>query len=489
MASKRLAIVCTCVLVACSSSQSDEGLVEYPPTQDTPASDPSGGDVKHPSAPAADAAAPPPTAGKKVIADGVLLRGVTTDGALVFDQKLDLMVWPSGAAAPTRLVQDFDPDTDSMIIKGRFVAAWLGEDVHPSSPTFWANTGGIQTTLPKMQRDTLYAKANADDFAYLTTAATSDILHRDLWATTAGGGAGTKIVSALDMGLTNKPCRPTIAFSASDLIVGGCTDDTTAVKVVAYALDGSKGTKTILDAAAPGFVINRARSHVLVQTATTSSLRSLYGLGAPVVIDGPFRLASFSSDDTLVVYLTADGKIKRASTKAPASPTQLMSGAISVFAMSPDARFVVAATTGDPSKNSDIVALDAKAPSAAPRTIAAQNAAFVGLSKDGTSLVYLGDPGTNFDPPLFVASLTTGGAPLQLSTEASHVTLANDVVYWQEFDSTTKTSTLKAARLASPSSILTIDSNLDPFTDQLVAGAKLFVGSKLGMWEYAAITP
>ena len=47
---------------------------------------------------------------------------------------------------------------------------------------------------------------------------------------------------------------------------------------------------------------------------------------------------------------------------------------------------------------------------------------------------------------------------------------------------------LKAAKLSSPSNIITIDEGLDPLTTQVtVVGEKLFVSSKLGLWEYPAL--
>ncbi len=475
----------TAAFLGCSSAH-DAPVVEYPDAgspEDGPKGDAAAGPLADADAAAADGALP--VTAKQLLTGSVFIEGVTSDGSLAFDDGKDVKVWPAGAAGPVTVVADYDPGFDSLLIRGRFVAAWLGNATGALPLTLWAKTGGVQTVAPLTYRDSIYPKNAADDFAY--TAPAGDILHRNVWATAAGQGAGTKIVASLDMGLTNAQCRPTITWTMAALLVAGCANGATTARVGVYALDGSGLTATVLDASAPGLWPNRARTQALVQTTTSSSIRALAGGSAAVPLDGPVKQALFSADDAKVVFLHNDGKVKRAATTAPAAPVELLGAALSVLAMSPDARFTVVATTGDVAKaSSDLVLCDATTPGIT-RTLAAGTAALMGLSASGTHAVWLADRGLGLEGTLY-AALLPSGVPQKLSVLASRVTLDGDVVYWQEFDHVAKSNVLKAAHFTTAAaSVVQIAQGLDALTAHtVVVGKNLFVASKLGLWQYPA---
>ena len=485
----------SCVLVAASlvtaaffggcSSSKDQPVVEYPEAGS--AGDVPGVDAAVASDAGADAAAdaPAPVNAKQLLTGSVFIEGVTSDGSLVFDDGKNVNVLPAGATTPVLVVADYDPGTDSLLVRGRFVAAWLGNTTSALPLVLWAKTGGVQTIAPLTYRDSFYPRNAADDFAYTT--AGGSLLRRNVWATKAGTGAGTKVVAELDTGLTNAPCRPTITWTATSLLVAGCANGVTTAKVDVYALDGTGPTRTVLDGSAPGIWPDHARTHALVQTSTASSVRALSGAASVVPLDGPVKQAAFSSDDTKVVFLHGDGKVKRAATTAPAAPVELLGAAISLLAISSDARFTVVATKGDPTNfNSDLIVCDATTP-ATPRTIAAEKAAFIGVSRSGTHAIWLADRGIGLEGALYTA-LLPNGAPQKLSMLAERVTLDGDVVYWQEFDPASKSNVLKAAQVAT-GAVTQISQGLDALTAQtVVVGKSLFVASKLGLWEYPALT-
>lgn len=470
-------------------SASDEApLVEYPdagaPTDDA-------GRVPPPSdagAPgdAADAEPSGPAGGKQVLTTPTFLRGATSDGHLVFDDGKALKVLTNGSLVPTTLVPDFYFGDDALLVRGRFVATWLGSVTAPVPLGVWSKTSGQQTVAPLTVGSSLYAKPGADDFAYLRPSTSS--LRRDVWAATAGLGAGTKVLAGLDTGVISAECRYSIAWSQSALVVAGCANGVATANVAVYAADGSGPTKTLLTGSAPGLWLNRARTHALVQTATASSMRPLAGASTSVAIDGVIRAAAFSSNDAFVVYRSADGAVKRVSTTAAGAPLVLVPSAIALEAVSDDARFTVVATTGNVDANdADVVVADATTPGTV-RTLT-QHGAFIGLSASGTSVVWLQDLGTGFEGALYVASLPNG-APQKLSALAERMSLVGDVVYWQELDPATKSNVLKAARVGTPSNVITIDQGLDTLTAQtLVIGKSLFVASKLGLRGYPAVTP
>ena len=223
-----------------------------------------------------------------------------------------------------------------------------------------------------------------------------------------------------------------------------------------------------------------------MQTAAASSIRAVSGLGANVALDGPVVQAAFSKDDTKVVYLTAGGALKIAASTAPASPAALATGVLSILATSADARFVAFATKGQPSSDdSDLLVVDTTAPGT-PRSLATDKAIAYGFSADGTKLVYTAPRGLGLSGPLYVVGLPSG-IPQKISDEAERVIGSADVVYFQEFVKATKTNTLKAVKLSDLANVITVDQNLDALTAQaMVVGKKLFVGSKLGLWEYPA---
>lgn len=471
---------------ACSGS--NDPVVEYPPASSDPEALPGADGGPQQGDPPLDAGrdAPEPIVGKKILSTPVSLEGSTTDGHLVLFEKADLKVWPDGASAPIQLRADFDSGFDTLLIRGRFVALWTGESVLPGPMQYWSKTSGLQSILGETYREGLFPRSASDDFAYLVKGSSS--LRRTIRVTKAGGGPGTTLVTDLALGYPSQACASTMAFANADLVVAGCPDGGTTPRVAAYPLDGG-ASRTILDGSAPGLWTNRAKTHALVQTAYASSIRPISGSGAIVTLDGPIRQAAFSQDDAKVVYRDATGKVKRAATSAPASPIELAPTAVSILAVSPDARFVVFATKGDVDKGeTDLQVVDANAPGPA-RTLAADKAASFGLSSDGTKLVYIAPRGLGLEGPLYVVTLPSG-APQKLSDAAERVVVAGDVVYFQEFVKAAKANVLKAVRLSAPANVITIDQGLDALTARaMVVGKKLFVGSKLGLWEYPALSP
>lgn len=474
-----------CMLAACSSSSADAPLVEYPPSgPETGSAD--GGDSASPAPADGGADAPESLAGTKLLGEPVFIESVTSDGHLVFTTGTDLKVWPSGAASPVTVVKDYDFDFDSFTVRGRFVVAWLGESPSPSAITSWNLASGVQTNGAVTRRFAIYPKSADDSFAYLGPAAS--LLSAKLWVTGPTKGAGTLVVPLIDSGLIEKACKSTIAWAGAELIVAGCTGASTTPRVAAYATDGSAATRALLEGSAPGLWLNRARSQALVQTQAASSLRAVSGVGAAIPLDTPIAQAVFSSDDSKVVYLRADGTLRRASTLAVAAPLDLGTGT-SLLGISKDARFVVFATKVDGStERTDLLVADANAP-ATPRTVAPEKARFHGITTDGASFVYQTTPGTTADGPLFVAPLA-GGPPAKLADRAERVVFDGAVVYWQEFVKTQKSNVLKAARISNPAVVITIDQGLDPLTaSAVIGGSKLFVGSKLGLWSYPVLAP
>lgn len=475
------------VIVACSGTGS-EPLVEYPPAPADPETDPSlDGDGptgdRDGGAKDADGARPEPIVGKKLLSSSIDIEGRTSDGHLVFSDGPDLKVWPEGASAPVMIQKDFEYGSDSMLIRGRFVATWLGDAVATPPLNYWAKTSGIVNIPGDSIRDALYARPSADDFAYLTKG--SSALRYTVKVTKAGSATSTTIVPNLDLGYPNEDCRMTIAFVGDELLVAGCPNGGTTPKVSVHSLDGT-ASRTILDSSKDGVWINNARTKVLVQTASASSIRPVSGLGGNVALGGPIVQAVFSKDDAKVVYLDATGKVKRASTTAPAAPVELATGAIEILAVSSDARFVAYATKGDPSDyDSDLLVADANAPGTT-KTIAPDKAASYGISTDGTKLVYMAPRELSLTGPLYVMTLPNG-TPQKIADDAERVVFTGDVIYFQEFVKATKTNTLKAVKLTDLANTIVIDHNLDTLTAHIqVIGKKLFVASKLGLWEYPA---
>ena len=482
-----LVLASLAALGAGCGSADDEPFVEYPDGGGAAdgAGNESSRDANTPVDGGTEAAGP--IVGKQVLTTPTFIQGATSDGNLVFDDGKDLKVLVGGSLVPTTIVTDFHVGDDALAVRGRFVASWLGSVAAKLPLGVWSKASGQAIVAPLTYAEAIYAKPGSDDFAYAAAATSS--LRRDLWVATAGLGAGTKVVPGLDSAVIDDACSYTIRWSPTALVVAGCANGAATASVAVYATDGSGIAKTLLSGSAPGMWLNRAGTHALVQTTTTSSIRPLAGAATSVAIDGPVRAAVFSSNDAFVVYRGADGVVKRASTTSASTPLVLVPSAISLYAVSEDARFTLAATTGNlDAFDADVVVADATTPGTV-RTLA-QHAAFIGLSASGKSAVWLQElSGAGLEGALYVASLPSG-APQKLSALAERVATVGDVVYWQEFDKAAKSNVLKAARAATPSNVITIDHGLDALTAQtLVIGKSLFVASKLGLWGYPAVTP
>lgn len=332
-------------LVACSGA-SDDPVVEYPsPTGTDQGAPPPDGtsDPTRPVPPPPPAPPPEPIAGTKLWSEVTWLEGVTTEGHLVTTRDRDLVVLPAGTTQPTVLAKDFDTSSDELVVRGRTVAMWFGDSPLPSAVTTWSAAGGTKPDGPVSLRGFLYPKPGSDVFAVRGKGGASGV-SSTVAVVTPGQASPTVVVPYLDNGAIQASCRPSVAWIGDDLLVAGCTDATNAYRVALYATDGSGGKTTILDGAAPGVWPNHARTKVLVQTSSASSLRPLGGAGAAVPLDTAIRAAAFSDDDTKVVYLRPDGKVRRASTTAPASPVDLGSGAVMLLGGSSDTRFIAYAT-------------------------------------------------------------------------------------------------------------------------------------------------
>jgi hypothetical protein len=414
------------------------------------------------------------------------IEGVTSDGHLVTTRDRDLVVVPAGATQAAVLVKDYDSSYDEVVVRGRTVSAWLGEDLRPSAMTTWTAAGGLKTAGPVAWRGAVYPKPGTDVFAFRGNGPTS--WRSTLAVLSPGQATPSVLASSLDTGALEPSCRPWITWAGSDLLVGGCFDGTTTFKVALCATDGSGTKTTILDGASPGVWPNRARSRALVQTKAASSIRSLSAVGAPVPLDTPVRQAIFSDDDSRVVYLRSDGKIRRAATSVPTAPIDLGTG-IMLLGSTPDARFTAFATKQESSsQRTDVILADASAPQN-PRTLAADKAVFHGFSPSGSALVYQTMDDVLAVGPLFVVP-TAGGPAVKISDEAQRVTFDGGVVYFQEFQKAAKTNVLKAARIAQPETTIVIEAATDPLTTQVaLAAGKLFVASKVGLWVYPAVTP
>ncbi len=484
-------LVALVALAACSRAD-EEPLVAYP-TSPGAETDRDGVAPTPPSSTATPLppARPPveePVVGQKLWPEPTWVEGVTSDGHLVASRDRDLVVLPGGATQPEILVKDYDSSYDEVGVRGRVVSIWLGDDVFPSPVTTWTKAGGLVPGGPVAMRGALYAKPASETFAYRGKGTTS---FRSTVAVVALGQAEpVTVITNLDDGATQPACRPSFGWAGNDIVVGGCVDGGTAWRVARYATDGSGTKATILDAAVPGMWPNNARTRIIVQSQAGSSIRSLGGVGADVDLDTTLRAALYSADDSKVVYVRSDGKLRRAATTAPVSPIELGAGALALFAISGDARFAVFATKRDTSTTrTDVVVADAQTPAAAPRVLAPEKAIFHGITTDGTAVVYQTTTDAAAMGPLFVAPLA-GGAPVQVSAVAQRVVAGGGVVYYQEWDKPTRTMSLRAARVRAPASPIIVEPSVDPLTASVtLAGDTMFVASKLGLVVYPAVKP
>ena len=394
---------------------------------------------------------------------------MTTDGYLVFMADADLDVLDG---APITVVKDYDYENDSFVVRGRYVAAWLGADQKGSPMTMWSKSGGVVTNGPTANRLTLFPRGTVDAFAWY--APTTSLLKEDVRAMV--GGTNALVLANLDSGLT-AGCKPQVAWLPNELLVAGCIYGTTTPRIATYGADGTGEKKAILEGSAAGIFMDHARTHAVVQTKTASSIRALSGSGPPISLDTPIYQVMFTKDDAKLVYLRSDGKLRRA-TAATAAPVDL-GNAIALLSITSDGSNAIVATKGDGQVGTDLVVVGTQA-----RTLAPEKSVLWGISDDDSAAVYTSPHGVGLDGPLFIARLD-GTPPVKLSDDASRVLFDGSTVYWQDFDAATKTNTLKAAKISAPGTTIQMDTGLDVFTAQvMIAGGKVYAGSKLGLWEY-----
>lgn len=379
---------------------------------------------------------------------GAVLLGVTEDDQAVYvtvggaTSSLEAVSLAGGT--PTVIAATIDPQKDNVVVSGGAVAWWTGIDANTGVGTInvWSKAAGAKTALNAASAAGVFAGSPDGSRVAYSVATNAQGTQTDLWVTdTATAAAVTNgIFVAADsinlaaLGGAQPSCGLDMSFVGKKLLAAFCTGTTAnATDARLYLVPDTSTTEVRLDdkgaaagAIKPFWLADKTASKVFViGTGATSTGRIIDVAGnTSVALEDGTALTGFVSDDgSAVVYRTATGGLKRASTGATPAPKTLFAGAKTLLDTSNDKTRILTRTLDPAGGLIDIRSVDTTTENQTPKDIVATATARpIGFSGSGTQAVYLTDV-TDTGNKL-KSKPSTGGTERELAQNVEGVAVA-----------------------------------------------------------------
>jgi hypothetical protein len=395
----------------------------------------------------------PPSGLQIASASNLFIHGITSDGFVAYADLLAGSLYvaqieePDGGAPPTNApvslgaADPFNTRVDGQLVE--FFPPSAEVDAGPShvgALSVWSAALGS----PKVIASDVVAPDPTN--SYVTVAASSDGQYVAYFGPADPSGAtaslsladtqtgATKVlVSSVDV--IEDACEPKLAFNGPYLVASYCAvspggrvsatlpDGGTNHDVATVSrFDPASGqTFKIASSVSSDFGIDPAGAELILFGPSGLVSSAVAGSGGLVPIDDAAASATISGDGKTVVYVTATSALKRASTAAPANPTQLVASAFDyVDGLSNDGRWVIGGntigaygTTGDAYLASAIQAGTATTLSSATNGTVVDGTLFTTDSKFALFYTDVTSDGTG---ALSAYAVGGGGSPIALGT-------------------------------------------------------------------------
>lgn len=351
-----------------------------------------------------------PPVGKQLLVGGALtLRGMTSDGWVVYTDNatLTLHAAPIAGGAARDIVAL--GNSFAISVWGKTVFAWSNKnDASVGALTIWSSEAGPHAVSKASLAP--WVAASMDGKNVLFTDHVDATGQKGDLVATGPSGENAKVIQSGLTGLNNDGCHALLGFAGNYAIAASCTGGAKRATMSSFAMPAFTRTELVTDAS-NDWTTDAAGTMLLTATGAGTVVVPLAG-GTPTVIDAAGGTGVFADDKT-VLYGASDS-LRRSDVKAPA-PTTLVSGGVGgLYGVSPDGKYVIYY------KNMDY---------------------------------------THLVSDMYLTSATTAGAPMTLSsTQTAGVfgnaftTDASHLLYSTEVNSEMQTSTLNALTLGTDKS-------------------------------------
>lgn len=359
-----------------------------------------------------------------VKAGNAIVLGVTSDEQIIYigidGQNASLEAVPVAGGAPEVIEAAFDLDTANASVSGGAVAYWTAIDAQTGLGTMnlWTKAGGKKTALSATSMTGLWgASEDGTRVAFTVGAGGTDLTVVNSATATAAtstgilpAGAANKINLAAGMGNT-PTCVPRLRFAKKNLIAAFCAGTTAADKEARlYWVPENSTTEVRLDNVGPAagpvrttfFFDNNATKIFAVSAIPNAAggtdnargrIITVPGAAAATSValeDGSGTAGIFTDDSTAVIYRTATGGLKRASTGATPAPKTLVATAKALLGFTPDKSRVFFANAAPTANGTDIHTADTTTENqTAKPLVTGQTARPLGLTETGSLFVYV----------------------------------------------------------------------------------------------------
>lgn len=353
---------------------------------------------------------------KELKSGGAVLVGVTEDDRAVYvtigGASSALEAVPLTGGTPDVIAATFDPQTEAVVVSGGAVAWWTGLDADGiGTINVWSKAAGAKTALADDSAAGVFAASSDGSRVAYSVATNAQATQTDLWVTDTSAAApvanGIFVVAdsinLAALGGANPSCGLDLAFVGKKLFAAFCTGTSaSATAARLYYVPADSTTEVRLDdkggAAGdinPFWLSDKTGSKLFViGTGANATGRIIDPVGlTSVALENDTAFTGFLTDDgSAVVYRTATGGLRRASTGATPAPKTLIAGAKTLLDTSSDKSHVLVRTLDPVDGLIDIRTGDTTTENQTPKDIVATaTASPLGFSGSGAVAVYLAD--------------------------------------------------------------------------------------------------
>ena len=381
---------------------------------------------------AGDMAMPAVLAGTILSPGQFILLGITTDDQIIgANLKGGALTAVAAAGGKTTIVSAMNSASS---IHGKTVFSWAGitSMVNVGALTVWNAGLGAPATVAMTSIGGVSATSDDGSLIFYSDNALSDASAADIYVSKIDGSGAHKIATAANATMT---CDPFGHFTKNNKFVFRTCDsgiDGGAMGAAIFAVDPATGaSKPLLDGLGDFFAVDPNGTYALVTDTNMAALLVPIAGGKPIMVDTAFKDGLFLPDGSAIIYVTMDGKLKRATVGANPAPVTLVGSNVTVFqkwfasqttypALSADGKWIMISNVFDPKTGlGDLSIASTLTPGAA-----------IPISTDPKSIIF-GDPFTSdskytlFYTGLsqvtaglvgkFVTTPITGGMPAQFA--------------------------------------------------------------------------
>lgn len=335
----------------------------------------------------------PPVGEQLLVGGAITLRGMTSDGWIVYSDNDTLTLHATSIAGgePREIValgNDF-----AISVWGKVVFAWPSKSKAAVAPlTVWTADGGAHAVSQASLAPWVAASMDGSTIVYLDGVDAAGQTGRLVAA--GGDGSNPHVLLEGLTGLGKDGCRALLGFAGSYVLAAHCGGGATGATITSFELPSWKRTD-LASGAANEWSTDHLGTIVLTATSAGTVVVPIGG-GAPVTIDPSGSTGVLVANGESAIYGASTNELRRSPVGSP-SPMTLVGGAGGLYGVSPDEGYVLFYKKMDATHLISDMYLGSATEPSTPLTLSAEQAAGVhgdAFTLDGSRVLYF----TGIDP-------------------------------------------------------------------------------------------